>query len=289
LRTSHDSPAFLQIFYPFGFPVEVGSNSPLVLDAARAEWSEWKQAFDDSPVRLGFCVGDDGTELIPSTFQSHTNTFSIAAGPGNYASGDTRAQTASATLTRNAAADRAYLVYHFLDAMAGALITAAHFTPLHAGCVAHNGSGVLLCGDSHSGKSTLAYACARAGWTFVGIRSRPDARDLFPELARFKLKLRGNGKVSLQIPTRELQIATAARTRVDSMVLLRRAPSGVAQLLPMEKDQVREHCEKWFAHWDAEVYAEQVAAFESFLSGVCSYSLEYSDVDAAVAVLNDAV
>jgi hypothetical protein len=283
----------------------------VVLDAAREEWGEWQRAFDDPPVRLGFCVDDEDTELIPSTFQSHANTFSIASGPGNHASGDTRAQTASATLTRNAAADHAYVIYHFLDAMAGALITAAYFTPMHAGCIAREGAGVLLCGDSHSGKSTLAYACARAGWTFVsddaspllrreaeartvlggphGIRLRPDARELFPELARFEVKRRGNGKVSLQIATRELPIATAARTRVDSIVLLRRASSGFARLLPIEKDQVRRHCDQWFAHWDAEVYGEQVAAFERFLSGVRVYSLEYSEFDAAVAILNDAV
>jgi hypothetical protein len=86
-----------------------------------------------------------------------------------------------------------------------------------------------------------------------------------------------------------LPIATAARTRADSIVLLRRAGSSPARLLPIKKDQVREHCEKWFANWDAEVYGEQVAAFETFLSGVRAYSLEYSDVDSAVAVLNDAV
>jgi hypothetical protein len=76
---------------------------------------------------------------------------------------------------------------------------------------------------------------------------------------------------------------------VDAIILLRREPSGSPQLQPMEKDQVRKHCEKWFAHWDAEVYAEQVAAFELFLSGVRAYSLEYSEVDSAVTALNDAV
>ncbi len=283
----------------------------MVLAAAREEWGEWQQAFDDPPIELNFCVRDEDSELTPSTFQSHANTFTIAAGPGNYAAGDTRGQTASATLTSNAASDHAYLIYHFLDAMAYSIITAAHFTPLHAGCVARDGSGVLLCGDSHSGKSTLAYGCARVGWTYVSddaspllrreaagrtvlggphrIRLRPDARELFPELARFELKRRGNGKVSLQIPTRELPIATAARARADVIVLLHREPSGSARLQPIEKDKVREHCKKWFAHWDAEVYAEQAAAFESFLSGVRAYSLAYSDFDSAVAILNDAV
>jgi hypothetical protein len=283
----------------------------VVLAAAREEWGEWRQAFDEPPIKLTFGVRDEDSELIPSAFQSQGHTFSIEAGTQSTASGDTRARVVSATVTRNAAADRGYLIYHFLDAMAYPIVTAAHLTPMHAGCVARDASGVLLCGDSHSGKSTLAYACARTGWTFVSddaspllrreaaertvlggphrIRLRPDARDLFPELTRFEMKLRGNGKVSLQIPTRELQIATAARTRVDAIVLLRREPSGSPRLQPMEKDHVRKHCEKWFAHWDAEVYAEPVAAFEIFLSGVRAYSLEYSDFESAVTILNDAV
>ncbi len=283
-----------------------------MLAAAREEWGEWQQAFDDPPVKLSFDVfDDDDARLTPSRFQSRGDSFFITAGGRNSAAGSTRNRSASAKVARNAAADHAYLIYHFLDAMAYSIITAAHLTPMHAGCVARAGAGVLLCGDSHSGKSTLAYACARAGWTFVsddaspllrreaaartvlggphGIRLRPDAREVFPELARFESKMRGNGKVSLQIPTRELPIATAARARVDSIVLLRRSPSGPARFLPIEKDQVRGHCEKWFAYWDAEVYAEQATAFESVLSGAHCYSLEYSDVDAAVAILNDAV
>ena len=39
--------------------------------------------------------------------------------------------------------------------------------PVHAALVVKDGVGIMLCGDSMAGKSTLAYACARAGWSYV--------------------------------------------------------------------------------------------------------------------------
>jgi hypothetical protein len=33
--------------------------------------------------------------------------------------------------------------------------------------VARGECGVLLCGGTHAGKSTLSYACAQRGWNYV--------------------------------------------------------------------------------------------------------------------------
>ena len=57
-----------------------------------------------------------------------------------------------------------YLRQFFLECAAGGHIATLHVTPVHAGCVVLEGRGVLLCGDSGAGKSSLSYACARAGW-----------------------------------------------------------------------------------------------------------------------------
>ena len=67
-----------------------------------------------------------------------------------------------------AAADSArYLRYFFLEAAALSMISSLRAFPVHGACVRAGGKGVLLCGDSGEGKSTLAYAGARAGWTYV--------------------------------------------------------------------------------------------------------------------------
>jgi hypothetical protein len=38
---------------------------------------------------------------------------------------------------------------------------------LHAAFVSREGEAFCLCGDSGSGKSSLSYACARAGWVYT--------------------------------------------------------------------------------------------------------------------------
>lgn len=42
------------------------------------------------------------------------------------------------------------------------------FFPLHAACLAHEGAGVLVCGPTGSGKSTLTIALLEAGLDFLG-------------------------------------------------------------------------------------------------------------------------
>jgi hypothetical protein len=305
--------------YPFGFPVVVSSHSESVVETARQEWAVWRQAFDDQPIELRFHPIPNRDYSGPPTSEFHTtkHRFTVRTDQYNIALGDTRARSAWAMVQERVIDDRPYFVYHFLDAMAFQLITSSNLTPMHGATVAREGRAVLFTGDSGEGKSSLSYACARRTgsdrWTFVSddashllrrraseriivgaphhVRLRPDARQLFPELATFEPKMRGNGKLSLQIPTRELAIETSPSAPVDTIVLPHRV-SGVhanapARLERISKDLVREYCSQWFYHWDAPVLAEQQAAFEKMLSGVRTFSLDYSDLDAAVDVLDN--
>lgn len=309
------SSPFEATFYPFGFPVRVRSNSETVIAIADAEWHAWQPAFDDPPIELLFHVVPNRDYFGPptSTFRANKHRFVVSTDSHNTAIGNTRNRKASATLQQRVVDDRPFFVYHFLDAMAFQLITSLNFTPMHGSTVARNGHGVLMTGDSGEGKSSLSYACARRNWTFVSddashllrrsaserlivgaphhIRLRPDARQLFPELAAFEPTLRGNGKLSLQIPTRELSIATAPSAPIDSIVLPHRVspahPKAPARLEKIGKDLVREYCAQWFYHWDPPILAEQQAAFEEMLKGARTLSLEYSDLDAAVDALDD--
>jgi hypothetical protein len=307
--------------YPFGFPVIVSSYFEPVLETAHAEWDVWKQTFDDAPIHLRFHVMPNRDYLGPpkSLFHADDHKFMVTTNEYNVAIGDTRKREATAWLDRRAVEDRPYFVYHFLDAMAFQLITSLNFTPMHGATIARHGRGILFTGDSGAGKSSLSYACARHmgidRWTFVSddashllrrsaterlvvgaphhVRLRPDARQLFPELAAFEPAIRGNGKMSLQIPTRELSIATAPTAFVDSIVLPHRVsaahPNAPARLERISKDLVRDYCAQWFYHWDAPVLAEQEAAFEEMLKGARTFSLEYSDLDAAVKALDELV
>ena len=89
---------------------------------------------------------------------------------------------------------------------------------------------ICLTGVSGSGKSSLAFACARAGWTFVSddatwlpidepaiavgrprhARFREDAPRLFPELARYAAEQRPNGKITIEAPLADFPLKTIA-------------------------------------------------------------------------------
>jgi serine kinase of HPr protein (carbohydrate metabolism regulator) len=98
------------------------------------------------------------------------------------------------------------------------------------------------------GKSTLAYACARAGWTFVAddatilpqnrrdcvvtgkphqARFREDVPRLFPEFDGYATRARPTGKLSIEVPIQALSgIRSAVRCDVKRMVFLDRGKPG---------------------------------------------------------------
>ncbi len=140
-------------------------------------------------------------------------------------------------------------------------IATRYTTPIHAACVALDGRGILLCGDSGAGKSSLSYACARAGWTYISddasfllnggtkrqvtgncyqFRFRPSAAELFPEIEGLEITPRAAGKPSIELSTRELpQIKSAQTARIDFIVFLNRRVGSPPQLMPYRRDVAR--------------------------------------------------
>jgi hypothetical protein len=297
-----------ETFYPLGFPLTVSTNSRAVLEAARVEWDVWTQTFDEPPIVLNFDVSSETCALPPvSDFHAHDHQFVFVADSKNLAVCDTNTRSAIAWLSASAVEDATYFRYHFLEAMALEMIVALYMTPFHAACVARDGRGVLLCGDSGAGKSSLSYACARRGWTYLSddasyllrrsavdrlvlghphrVRLRPDAPALFRELASAKPSLRANGNMSLEIRTATLPgiIATPC-TPVDRIVILRRV-TGTTRLTVVDTSVARAVCEPIFYWWDREISADQQAAFDTLLAASEVLLLEYSSLDAAVDLL----
>jgi hypothetical protein len=294
-------------FHPLGFPVRILTNSQAVVDAALAEWSSWQPAFSEPPIAIHLNVSGASNQRPPaSRFRADGPLFEVVSDSNNHARGDTRAGEATAELTPGAVENREWLQYHFLDALVFQLITSPHLTPIHASCVALNGQAILLAGNSLAGKSSLAYACARRGWTYISddsspllrrcsserivlgsphsLRLRPDAPRLFPELTPHPTKLRGNGKTVLEIPTRLLPIETALTARVTRFILLDRRP-GPARLVRADPSRVRDHCAQHFYHWDPPIHAAQRAAFDTMLNGIEVLSLDYSSLNEAIDLL----
>jgi hypothetical protein len=170
------------------------------------------------------------------------------------------------------------------------------------------GHGVLLCGDSGAGKSSLAFACVRAGWTYLSddlvllaqggedhvvvgnphmFRFRDSAADLFPELKGERIAPHAVSKPTIEFPSdRVPQITIADKCSVSYIVFLnRRDPEP-----PGLESYPRDLALQWFEMGvDADELREaRLAAIHNLLT-VEILELRYSDLDYAVEALEKLV
>jgi hypothetical protein len=301
-----------EVFYPLGFSVEITTNSREVLAGAQESWGHFRKVFAEPAVTLRIGVLDSGPELCPPppVCRSQEHLLTRIADVSNYSVSDMARGFSHAWLTPAAAANRAYLRYHFIEGMAWDLIESLYITSIHAACVSKQGRGVLLCGDSGAGKSSLSFACARRGWAFLSddstclirgrkdrvaignpyqIRFRESAVELFPELADQKLTLRATGEFAFEIPTACLRnIETASECSVDFIVFLNRGTLDPPGLRPVSRSRALKTFE------DAIQYREQAVrdAHKATLRNLFTapvFELRYRDLESAINLLEDLV
>lgn len=298
-------------FYPFGHALELATDSSEVTTAAAAIWSRYPKLFDASPVRFRIAVAQGNAEIRPrpSMPRGQEHLVSIVHGSENFAVADLAQGFGFACLTRDVAGDHAYAAYHFLEPIAYLLLVARRLTILHAACVALDGRAVLLAGHSGSGKTCLSYACARRGWTFLSgdacqfvrggsdgmvigrpfsIRFREGAQELFPELSRYPAGHRLNGKVDIDPPIDDLNIAIALQAPAANIVFLDRSTTAVrAAARPVTAAEAFSRLEDVFFFGDDRLRAEQRIALTRFIEPCPAFELTYSDLDEAELVLRD--
>ena len=297
-----------QVYHPLGLSVEITTNSEGVLSAADLSWGLFHKMFSFPPVRLRIGVLEPGDEAPPPVpvYRSQQNLVSLVGNQNNFAVCDLNQGFAFAWLTATAVKDRAYLRYHFLEATTLVLLMSRYLTAIHAACVARNGKGVLLCGQSGAGKSSLAFACARRGWTYISddssclIRGRADrtvvgnshqihlresARHLFPELAQQPLTRRINGEMAIALHTPAMpEIVTAPRARVEYIVFLNRREHALVSLTRMPIEQVLPHFEDVICYGDSSSRQSQRAAVRK-LATAAVFELTYRSPEDAVGRL----
>ncbi len=242
----------------------------------------------------------------PSMPVGQGHLISMVHGPDNYAVCDLAASFAFARLTQDVAADRAYVRYHFLDPAVYLMIEARQFCPVHASCISFNGRALLLCGESGAGKTSLAYACARSGWTFLSgdatyivrdqpehivtgrpfsIRFRAEARDLFPELRAYIPEQRPNGKLDLELDTSELGLTVANQSKACCVVFLnRRRSHASASITSFDRDEAILRLTQAICYGDQRIRAAQTAALRDFME-LPVVELTYSDFTGAEKAL----
>jgi hypothetical protein len=294
-------------FYPLGFPLVLETNSEEVIQAAAEEFGRFAPRFEETPVRLslGVSEGEETPLASEPRIVSREHLITSFWDQSNFVVSDLRSGFAFGWATRGVARDHVFLRYRFLRAHALNMLEHRFLASLHGAFVARNGRGVVLCGDSFAGKTTLAYACARAGWTYLTddgtslIRARPDryavadpyhihfredAPALFPELRGRAITARPNAKIGIEVLTSDLPIVTAGGCSVDHVVFLNRGESGRAHLAPHSKQDAMAWCERYISYGEARARMEQRQTLRRLLdAGV--WELRYRDLAGAVDCL----
>jgi hypothetical protein len=313
IQTTHADPVFADfellrsaVFYPLGYPLRIETNSREVIAAACESWSDFSQRSDDPPIRLLLGVSESAAPLPNRPrFRSRDHLMSIISDPENFVICDFNEAFAFGWVTPATVSNRAFLRLRFLESATMMMIQQRYLAAMHGALVQLDGCGVLLCGDTLVGKSTLSYACARSGWTFIGddgaflirdredrygignphtLRFREDAKSLFPELEDWHAAERPNGKIGLEVFTKRLPgIATADGCVIDHVVFLNRNEAG-PKLVRFETEAALRWFEQFSCYGSQEARDLQRNAYRRLL-GASIWELRYRDLDAAVGRL----
>jgi hypothetical protein len=300
------------VYHPLGFTLEIATNSNAVLAAAQESWGLFQKSSSEPPVQLRIVVveGSPNESPPPPVARGQRNLVVMVTDAENFAVLDLKEGFASCWLTKAVAENRGYLRYHLFEGVVLALLDFLYLTSIHAACVALDGHGVLLCGNSHSGKSTLAFACARRGWTFVSddttrivrkrsgrlavgdphhMRFRESAIKLFPELAQRRIAPRTSGEMAIEVATATMPaIATAPQCSIDYVAFLNRSESGLTHDVPYPQEKAMQWFEQTNFFWDQSVRNAKKDSLRDLLAAE-AFELCYSDLDSAVNRLETVV
>ncbi len=299
----------LRATYHFmGFPIEIITNSSAVLAAAEESWGMFRKIYSESPIQIRIGVLPGSTDECPPSpaCRGQRNLLTQLANPENFMMLDTRQGFAFGWLTLAAVNNRAYLRYHFLEGTAWILLEALYLTSIHGACVELDGHGVLLCGDSGAGKSSLAYYCARNGWKFLSddatclvqkragrivtgnayqMRFRESAVDLFPELIHQRVTPRATGEMAIELPTAaSREISIISECSVDSIVFLNRFDTLPCGLFRFSKEKAMRWFEQVVCYGEESVRETHLATLRKLLAAEF-FELRYTQLDSALRLL----
>jgi len=241
--------------------------------------------------------------------RSRESFLFVVADPENFFLCDFERRLALGWVTNAVVKDHPFLRYRFLTPAANWLIQQLALAPIHGALLARNGCGVLLCGESFAGKTTLAYACARSGWTYITddgtfvvrdraeryavgdpniIRFREDVRRLFPELSDRLPSVRPNGKIAIELFTRDLPLSTAPGSTIHHVVFLNRQEKGAVRLCRYPTHQALDAWDVYTCFGTEKIRAAQRRTYERLLEPG-AWELTYSHFGDAVTRLEQLV
>ena len=252
-------------------------------------------------VRPGDPAGDH------AVFRTSGDTLLIAAGEADVATVDVVRGRALGFVSRTTAGSGPRVRYVFIEAMGLAMLSRARdYLALHAAGVERAGLGLVLQGPAGAGKSTLAIACARRGYsvfaedvvftrlTAQGLeawgmpwiqRLLPDAVELFPELLGHVPRRQSNGEVKIEVDLDSAYPGRASPRAVPSaVVLVERAVDGETLLEAIDRPRP----EPLEVHWPWEAgWTEGHERLADAIDGLPRYRLRMAGTpDEAVDALD---
>ncbi|MEO8657528.1 MAG: hypothetical protein ABI693_03620 [Bryobacteraceae bacterium] len=297
--------------YPLGFPLILETTSARILEAAKESWGSCEKLFHRPPIRVRAGVSGNQDQPIawPPTFRSNVHLLSITGDGGNIAAVDLKTGFAFSWVTEEVAAQRDEYRYFFLEAMVYSLLSGKYLAAIHAACVERNGRGLLLCGETSAGKSSLAYACARRGWTYVSddainivrgskalalvgncfsLRLRPDAPELFPELLHYLARRRPNGKTNLELRPAELDgFKLSMTSRPSRLMFLNRRRGASPIISPINAEEALKRLSSLPPYGPPSLHRAWMRSISGLVKQLTAAEFTYSNLDEAVSRLEE--
>ena len=291
-------------FFPLGFPLDVHTNCEEILAHCQTQWGCFKPQFAVGPMLAEIHVIECPQEECPPLPQYRylDPILTAVADAQHYCLADITCSRTKIVVSSAALRHPLYFRYFYLEGAAGVHIATRHATPIHAGCVALNGHGILLCGDSGAGKSSLSFACARNGWEYISddatfllherkvignchqVRLRPTAAELFPEITGLPLTPRAEGKPSIELSTAPLeQIRRRPCAEVNSVVFLNRRAPGKPGVFPYSREVARRYMHQ-VLYGTPKTIARQHASIERLLESEV-VELRYQSLEEGIDLL----
>lgn len=295
---------FQEDFNPIGTPIRVESNDEAVVRIARENFGRYgKPSPGESPrFFLRVCVDPvhrAGPPWPKPSFRSLNHLVHIACGDSNFAVADLNTGVCIGFVTQAMVEDSSFFKSTFLDCLFYVLAVHRDYTPVHCSGVVSGGRGVLVCGVSGTGKTTLAYACARSGLQVLSddvvhlrldpannqlrlwgrpwfLRLVPKAVELFPELEGLPPQLRSDHEWYLEIDVEnQFPGSTVVSCEPEALVFLDRHRDAVTQLQPLSVDSALERFMK-------DIYVSETSVIERHRQTLArllqtqAYTLNYS-------------
>jgi hypothetical protein len=299
---------YATVLYPLGFRMDLTTNSHEVIKAAEEDWAGFPLLFDDRTIELRVAVSNDDQAPCPTTliWRAQGHLLALESDRHNFAVCDLEKGFSFCWVVPATARNHDFLRSFLLRILIQAPLWQTHLTWVHAACVARNGRGLLLCGASGAGKSCLAYACARRGWTFVTdevsslvrpskermvlgnpryMHFRETATAVLPELTGRLAVTNAVGKMSLDVSPADLgTIDTAFQTRVAAVVFLDRQASASARLTPISAADAYHGLDRELPLFPQPLHDAHRATLRNLVA-VGAYELRYEDLEEAVSLL----